>query len=133
MTGTILRAPRSQRHRALWLMSVTTEETAFCGTAMGDQYRTYLQYDADKKTYDDAKTAYDNYNQYKRENPGTDIEGGAITEPRARVYLELSEDLAADAEPDVVVVGGAVFDLAGNTNEAEVTTRGGGWTGSRRA
>ena len=42
-----------------------------------------------------------------------------ITEPRSRIYLELAEDLAADAEPDVVVVGGAVFDLAGNTNDAK--------------
>ena len=42
-----------------------------------------------------------------------------IMEPRSRIYLELAEDLAADAEPDIVVVGGAVFDLAGNTNEAE--------------
>ena len=40
-------------------------------------------------------------------------------EPRSHIYLELAEDLAADAEPDVVVVGGAVYDLAGNTNDAK--------------
>ncbi len=92
----------------------TTEETAYCKG--WEDYRAYLVAQA---AYVVAKDAYDNYNQYKRENPGTDIEGDSITEPRARIYLELSEDLAADAEPDVVVVGGAVYDLAGNTNEAD--------------
>ena len=92
----------------------TAEERTYC-TAW-ESRRTYL---VAKNTYDTSKAAYDNYTQYKRENPGEDIEGQSITEPRARVYLELSEDLAADAEPDVVVVGGAVFDLAGNTNDAK--------------
>ncbi len=96
------------------ITDATSEETTYC--ASWESHREYL---VEKNEYDDDKEAYDNYNQYKRENPGTDIEGNAITEPRARVYLELSEDLAADAEPDVVVVGGAVFDLAGNTNEAK--------------
>ncbi|MYB76753.1 MAG: hypothetical protein F4X83_06585, partial [Chloroflexi bacterium] len=92
----------------------TDPAVAYC--ALWTTYQTYLN---DLATYNTKKTAFDNYNQYKRENPGEDIEGNSITEPRARVYLELSEDLAADAEPDVVVVGGAVFDLAGNTNEAD--------------
>ena len=55
----------------------------------------------------------------KAAEPGTTITGADITEPRSRIYLELAEDLAADAEPDVVVVGGAVYDLAGNTNDAK--------------
>ena len=98
----------------LTVAPITAEETAYCKA--WDDYRKYL---IAKNTYDAAKTAYDTYNQFKRENPGTDIEGDAITEPRSRVYLELAEDLAADATPDVVVVGGAVFDLAGNTNPAK--------------
>ena len=88
----------------------------------------WAQYDADKALYDAAveakddaddrhQAAVDAHNAAKE--PGKDITGGTIGDPRSRVYLELGEDLAADAEPDVVVVGGAVFDLAGNTNEAE--------------
>ena len=51
--------------------------------------------------------------------PGTDIlRKNDITEPRSRVYIELAEDLASDETPTVQVVGGAVRDLAGNTNDA---------------
>ena len=92
----------------------TDPATAYC--ALWTTYRTYL---VNQEAYVAAKAVYDNYHQYGRENPGRDIEKGWITEPRSRVYLELAEDLAADAEPDVVVVGGAVFDLAGNTNDAK--------------
>ena len=94
-------------HPSIDIMNITAEETAYC--AAWESRRMYLI----------AKNTYDTYIQYKRENPGEDIEGVSFIEPRARVYLELSEDLAADAEPDVVVVGGAVYDLAGNTNDAK--------------
>ncbi|MXY59331.1 MAG: hypothetical protein F4Y96_02320, partial [Chloroflexi bacterium] len=72
-----------------------------------------------KRVYDDELKTFQAFTQYMDENPGMDIEGNSIREPRSRVYLELAGDLAADAEPDVVVVGGAVFDLAGNTNDAK--------------
>ncbi len=51
--------------------------------------------------------------------PGTDIEGEDFAEPRSRIYIELAEELASDETPTVQVVGGAVRDLAGNTNDAE--------------
>ena len=88
------------------ITDITPEEAAYC--AAWESRRMYLI----------DKNAYDNYIQYKRENPGEDIEGNSFVEPRARIYLELSEDLAADAEPDVLVADGAVFDLAGNRNKA---------------
>ncbi len=86
----------------------------------------WTQYNA----YVAANSAYETYveqlDQYMDENPGTDIEKASFVEPRARVYLELASDLDADATPDVVVVGGAVYDLAGNTNEAD-TVRAKDW------
>ena len=41
-----------------------------------------------------------------------------IVEPRSRIYLELADELAADEKPTVVLVSGAVTDLAGNENES---------------
>ena len=108
-----------------------TDETdpaiAYC--ALWTAYQTYLNA---KNTHDTNSASYNNYLQFMRENPGKEINetpaenDDRIPDPRARVYLELAEDLAADAKPDVVVVGGAVFDLAGNTNEAD-TVRAEDW------
>ena len=95
------------------ITNATTQETAYC--ALWEGYRKYLM---EQAAYNTAKTAYDNFTQYEKENPGEDITGGYIAEPRARIYLELAEDLAPDAQPSVIVVGGAVTDLAGNTNDA---------------
>jgi hypothetical protein len=104
----------------------TTSDPTDC-----DEWNAWIAYEdyvSDKRSYDARKLAYDNtYNQYARENPGRDIEGGWITEPRARVYLELAEDLASDATPAVVVVGGAVYDLAGNTNDARTIDKSMDW------
>ncbi len=84
------------------------------------------QHEIDKAAYDaaeDAKEAADEEHQAAVDAynaaPGKDIVGGDIADPRSRVYVELSEDLPADAEPDVVVIGGAVHDLADNTNDAK--------------
>ena len=88
----------------------------------------HAQYEADKALYDAAVAAVADADKRHEDavaahnaakEPGKDITGAAIGDPRSRVYLELAEDLAADAKPDVVVVGGAVFDLAENTNEAK--------------
>ncbi len=53
-----------------------------------------------------------------------DIDGGCIRKedkPQSRVYLQLAEPLAPDAEPQVSMFGGAVLDLAGNpSNQDEV-------------
>ena len=67
---------------------------------------------------DDACAAWENY---KEDYPATEIgEDGdmRIMEPRSRIYLELADDLAADEKPTVVLVSGAVTDLAGNENES---------------
>ena len=40
-----------------------------------------------------------------------------ITTPKARVYLQLAEELEPDETPDVELLGGAVVDLAGNSND----------------
>ena len=37
-------------------------------------------------------------------------------EPRARVYLQLADDLDSDAEPTVQLLGGVLKDIAGNSN-----------------
>ena len=102
----------------LTVAPITSEETAYC-TAW-DNHRVDL---IAKNTYDGKLTAYNNFLQYEREHPGKDIEGDYIMEPRSLVYLELDEDLAPDAQPSVIAVGGAVTDLAGNTNEAETLSK----------
>ena len=72
---------------------------------------------AKAKADDDHQAAADAY--AKSFVPGTDIEKNDIPgDPRSRVYIELAEDLASDETPTVQVVGGAVRDLAGNTNDA---------------
>ncbi len=87
----------------------------------------YENYVSAKRSYDDNKSTFDNYNRYNEENPGRDIADEYITEPRSRIYLELAEDLASDAEPTVLVVGGAVFDLASNTNPAKTLSKAQDW------
>ena len=94
----------------------------------------WVEYRAEKALFEageDAKEAADAaHTQAVKDfnnaaNPGTEINATSgtsddrIREPRSRVYIELSEDLPSDAKPDVVVVGGAVHDLAGNTNAAD--------------
>ena len=37
-------------------------------------------------------------------------------EPRARIYLELADELASDEEPTVQLLGGVFKDIAGNNN-----------------
>ena len=89
------------------------------------------QYTLDKAEYDkgvDAKDAGDDLFDAAVEahtnaaNPGTRITGDGmdtmVMEPRSMVYVELADALASDETPTVLVVGGAVFDLAGNTNDA---------------
>ncbi len=96
----------------------------------------WTQYKIDDALYDSAveaeekaETAWEEalaaFN--KAANPGTDIRDETITEPRATVYIELAEDLASDATPTVQVVGGAVYDLAGNTNGAETLNEADDW------
>ena len=64
-------------------------------------------------------------NTDKKEDAPLDIDGQCITQtPQARVYLQLAEDLAPDAEPLVSMFGGAALDNAGNpSNQDEVTAR----------
>ena len=37
-------------------------------------------------------------------------------EPRARVYLELADELASDETPTIQILGGVLKDIAGNNN-----------------
>ncbi len=91
----------------------------------------WLDYNTKKAAYDTYvtnNTAYVNYvknrDQYYLENPFLDLDGDRQmgVDPRGRIYIELAEELASDAEPTVLVVGGAVFDLAGNTNESKTVS-----------
>ena len=45
-----------------------------------------------------------------------DIDGNCLESPGSRIYLQLSEDLAADATPTIQLLGGAFKDIAGNNN-----------------
>ncbi|MDE2884998.1 MAG: hypothetical protein OXO53_07870 [Chloroflexota bacterium] len=50
---------------------------------------------------------------------GGDIKGleeACLSSPGSRIYLQLSEDLAADATPTIQLLGGAFKDIAGNNN-----------------
>ena len=53
-----------------------------------------------------------------------DIDGGCGFDPRAVIYLQLSEELEADQTPTVQVLGGVFMDIAGNPNT--VQSRSGG-------
>ena len=46
-----------------------------------------------------------------------DVDGNCIEMPKARVYLQLADELEPDEKPEVEVLGGAVLDLAGNSND----------------
>ena len=47
----------------------------------------------------------------------TDLGGTCIENPKARVYLQLADELEPDETPEVQILGGAVIDLAGNSND----------------
>ena len=51
-----------------------------------------------------------------------DIDGGCGFDPRAVIYLQLSEELEADQTPTVQVLGGVFMDIAGNTNIVQSRT-----------
>ena len=40
-------------------------------------------------------------------------------EPRARIYLQLADELASDEEPTIQLLGGVLKDIAGNNNETQ--------------
>ncbi len=46
-----------------------------------------------------------------------DIQGECIDNPKARIYLQLADDLAPNEKPEIEMLGGAVIDLAGNAND----------------
>lgn len=51
------------------------------------------------------------------EDEPLDVDGNCIEMPKARVYLQLADELEPDEKPEVEVLGGAVLDLAGNSND----------------
>ena len=109
------------------LPTVADSDTAIC--AWTDYNTKKAAYD----TYVTDNTAYVNYvknkKQYEAEHPLRNLDGDIEPDedPRARVYVELAGDLASDATPAVVVVGGAVYDLAGNTNDAKTIDKAMDW------
>ncbi len=101
---------------------VQETDTAICA---------WTDYNTKKAAYDTYVTenqAYVDYvknkERYEEENPLLDLDGNTEegVDPRSRIYIELAEELASDAEPTVLVVGGAVFDLAGLTNESKTVS-----------
>ncbi len=46
-------------------------------------------------------------------------------EPRARIYLELSEELGSDETPTIQLLGGVLKDIAGNNNETQSVEKNG--------
>ena len=46
-----------------------------------------------------------------------DISGDCFRNPKARIYLQLADELAPNETPEVEMLGGAVVDLAGNAND----------------
>ncbi len=47
-------------------------------------------------------------------------------EPRARIYLELGDELGSDETPTIQLLGGILKDIAGNNNETQSLTSAGG-------
>ena len=45
-----------------------------------------------------------------------------VFEPRARVYLQLGDELESDETPDIQVLGGVLYDVAGNPNAVQQFT-----------
>ena len=66
-------------------------------------------FDADDKNAvpDDATTDKDET---------ADVAAGCDFEPRARIYLQLTDELASDETPTIQLLGGAFKDIAGNNN-----------------
>ena len=46
----------------------------------------------------------------------SDVAENCAFEPRARIYLELADELASDEEPTIQLLGGVFKDIAGNNN-----------------
>ncbi len=95
-------------------------------------WKSWMVYEAHldaQRTWDSENTAYLNYVQYQQEHPLRNVDGEILPDedPRARAYLRLAEPLASDATPAVVVVGGAVYDMAGNTNDAKTIEKSMDW------
>ncbi|MCY4450253.1 MAG: hypothetical protein OXE02_15565 [Chloroflexi bacterium] len=120
-------SPNPNKEHADYATCTDTDTTNDVECDQWNAWIAYEDYESEKRSYDARKDAYDTYNQYARENPGRNIEDGWITEPRARVYVELAEELASDETPAAVVVGGAVYDLAGNTNDAKTIEKAMDW------
>ena len=59
----------------------------------------------------------DEKDDYPKDIDGTCL--GAQEVPPARIYLQLAEELAPDARPQVSMFGGAVLDLAGNPSSQD--------------
>ena len=51
-----------------------------------------------------------------------DINGVLIDDSRTRIYIELARELEADETPEVMLFGGRILDLAGNSNVTEAIT-----------
>ncbi len=56
-------------------------------------------------------------NTVASEREPLELGGACIEKPKARVYLQLADELEPDETPEVEVLGGAVVDLAGNSND----------------
>ncbi len=91
-----------------------------------------MNVDADKFLVEDAEVVgvihlsdkSDCDNDDSKEDQPLDIDGGCLRSgdvPASRIYLELAEPLAPDAQPLVSMFGGAALDLAGNpSNQHEI-------------
>ncbi len=54
--------------------------------------------------------------QTKSGEPIEALSGDCLTDPGARIYLQLTEDLDSDEEPTIQLLGGVFKDVAGNNN-----------------
>ncbi len=99
-----------------------TSEEFYLGTEDDESAKNIKAFDADDKAGSDLvapandDSAQDGTETSTRGEAEVKIAKGCAFEPRARVYLQLTEALDSDAEPTIQLLGGVLRDIAGNNN-----------------
>ncbi len=125
-TGIVSQAADSSLTPAV--TTAVTEDEYYLGTDEDESAKNITALDADDKAGSDLVAPVsdtetnDGTNTFVRGTAEVEAASKCDFEPRARVYLELSEELESDAEPTVQLLGGVLKDIAGNNNLTQQTT-----------
>ena len=119
-TGIVSQAPDSSLTPAV--TTAVTEADYHLGTEEDESAKNITAFDADDKVGSDLVTPVsdtetnDGTNTFVRGMAEVKTASMCDFEPRARIYLELEDELASDETPTIQMLGGAFKDNAGNNN-----------------